>query len=354
MDINKLSLEEKIGQRFMLGVNSFDIDKIIEYIKKYHIGGVILYRKNYKDYIDMVSVIKKIKLANKDNKIPLFISIDQEGGRVNRLPTDIVNLKSIYDVSKKDKNLIYEYGNITGKILSGLGINMNFAPVLDLDDNESKLLYKRCFFGDVDDVSECGIKYFDGIRKNNVISVFKHFPGHGVSKFDSHLITPYIYNYKDVLERHIIPFDKMLSKKVDAIMVNHLIIRKLTNGLPASISAKFIKGYIRERYKYDGLIITDELNMLSRNPFLKFNYMRKSILSGSDILLVKVNNKVNIIDKCLKFVEDNDEYLKMIDDSVDRIIKIKMKYNISDDIDNIFVDIDNVNMEINKINEIVN
>ena len=77
MDINKLSLEEKIGQKFMLGINSFDIDKIIDFIKKYHIGGVILYRKNYKDYNEMLSVIRRLKLANKDNKIPLFISIDQ-------------------------------------------------------------------------------------------------------------------------------------------------------------------------------------------------------------------------------------------------------------------------------------
>ena len=156
------------------------------------------------------------------------------------------------------------------------------------------------------------------------------------------------------MEWHIVPFDKIFGSEVDAIMVNHLIIRKLTNGLPASISSKFIREYIRNRYKYYGLIITDELNMLARNPFLKMIYMKKAILSGSDILLVKVNNKVDIIDKCIKLVENNIEYLKMIDDSVDRIIKIKKKYNVNDNIFNMGIDIDDVDKEINRINECVN
>jgi len=105
VDIKKLSLEEKIGQRFMFGVNSYNIDIIIELIKNYSIGGVILYKKNYNSYSEMLSVVKRLKDANKNNKIPLFISIDQEGGRVNRFPSEFVNLKNVYDVSKKDEKL---------------------------------------------------------------------------------------------------------------------------------------------------------------------------------------------------------------------------------------------------------
>ena len=151
---------------------------------------------------------------------------------------------------------------------------MNFAPVLDMDDNKSKVLYNRCFYGNIDDVIDCGIKYIDGLKDNKVISVPKHFPGHGVSKFDSHFITPYIYNYKDVLDKHIIPFEMIISNGIDALMINHLVIRKLTDGLSASISYNFIKNYIRDKYNYDGLIITDELNMLSRNPLYRLFYLR--------------------------------------------------------------------------------
>lgn len=351
MDINKLSLEEKIGQKFMLGVNSSNIDLVVKMIKKYYIGGVILYKNNYNNYMEMLDVIRRLKEANKDNKIPLFISIDQEGGRVNRLPREINNLKNIYDVSKTSKDLVYDYGNIIGKILSSLGVNMNFAPVLDMDDNESKVLYNRCFYGNIDDISNCGIKYIDGLKNNNVISVPKHFPGHGVSKFDSHFITPYIYNYKDVLDKHIVPFEKIINNGVDALMINHLVIRKLTDGLPASISYGFIKNYIRDKYNYDGLIITDELNMLSRNILYRLFYLKKALLSGSDILLIKIKDSFNL-DKYINLIKNNDSYLKMIDDSVSRIIKIKNKYNVNDDCVNNNINIDEINREINRINEL--
>ena len=352
MDINKLSLEEKIGQKIMLGVNSSNIDLVVDMIKKYYIGGVILYRNNYSNYIEMLDVIRRLKEANKDNKIPLFISIDQEGGRVNRLPLEINKLKNIYEVSRVSKELVYDYGNVTGKILSSIGVNMNFAPVLDIDDNKSKVLYNRCFYGNIDDISNCGIKYIDGLKNNNVISVPKHFPGHGISKFDSHFITPYIYNYKDVLDKHIVPFEKIINNGVDSLMINHLVIRKLTGGLPASISYSFIKKYIRDKYNYDGLIITDELNMLSRNPFYRLIYLNKALLSGSDVLLIKIKDKFNFIDKYIRLVNSNDSYLKMLDDSVSRIIKIKNKYNISDDINNSEINIDEINKEINRINEL--
>ena len=96
MDVSNLSIREKIGQKFIVGVNSNNIDVLIDLIKKYYIGGVILYKKNYNNYDEMLSVIKKLKEANKDNKVPLFVAIDQEGGRVNRMPSEFNNLKNIY------------------------------------------------------------------------------------------------------------------------------------------------------------------------------------------------------------------------------------------------------------------
>ncbi len=194
MDFNKLSLDEKIGQKFMFGVTSSNIDVIIKLIKEYHIGGVILYKKNYSNYDEMLEVIKKLKKANKGNKIPLFISIDQEGGRVNRMPFEIDKVVNVYDMSKKDMKLIEQNGKVTGELLSSLGINMNFAPVLDIyEDNGSKILFNRCFYGNEEDVYKCGKLYIKGLNKNNVISVMKHFPGHGVSMLDSHFFTPYVF-----------------------------------------------------------------------------------------------------------------------------------------------------------------
>ena len=297
MVYQSLSIKEKIGQRLMFGVNSDNIDLIVDLIRDYAIGGVILYKKNYRDYNDMISVIKRLKEANQENKIPLFIAIDQEGGRVNRMPSQFVNMKNIYDLSKNRSDLLYESANITGKLLSLSGINMNFAPVLDIYDENSKnnVLYKRCFYGDVDNVVSSGRKYIQGFNDNGVIPVIKHFPGHGVTNTDSHFMTPYIHNYQNVLDRHIKPFYEIINSGIDAVMVGHLVIRKLTKGMPASISSSFIKNYLRDKVNYQGIVITDEINMLSRSLLYRFVYEKRAIRSGSDIILVKLKNRGNAI-----------------------------------------------------------
>ena len=351
-----MSIQEKIGQKFMFGVNSHNIDIIVDLIKKYHIGGVILYKKNYNNYKEMLSVIKRLKEANKNNKLPLFISIDQEGGRVNRMPSEFNNIKNVYDMSSKNIDLVYENGKITGEMLSSMGINMNFAPVLDMcDDGAGKVLYKRCFCGNVDDVGDAGNKYVKGLYENKVISVVKHFPGHGASKMDSHFITPYVFNYRRIVDKHILPFVNSIDNGIDAMMLSHLVIRGMTDGLPASISKKFIKDYIRNKYGFNGLIITDEINMLSRNIFYTFFYLKKAFLASSDIILVKIiNNKsYSMIDKFIKLVKDNKEYERELDDSVRRIINVKEKYNINDNISGLGCDIALINEKIDKLNDSV-
>jgi len=354
----ELSLKEKIGQKFIFGVYSDNIDCIVKLIEKYHIGGVILYKKNYSNYDEMLSVIKRLKDANKNNKVPLFIAIDQEGGRVNRMPSEFKNIKNIYDMSKKDMKLIRKNASITGKMLSEMGVNMNFAPVLDVCDNDkSKVLYNRCFYGDIDDVSKMGIDYVKEMSKKGVIPVIKHFPGHGVSMMDSHFITPYIFDRNKILDKHIKPFEDILNNKdvdVDAVMVGHLVIKGMTGMMPASISNRFISEYLRKRYNYDGLVITDEMNMLSRNILYRFNYVMKMFMSLSDLYLIKIKNEneaIRMIDKYIDLCNRDDDCIKILDDSIDRIIRIKNKYNINDYINYDGCNVDDINKEIDKINE---
>lgn len=345
----KLTLEEKVCQKLIIGCNSSNVDLLVEMIEKYHIGGVILYKKNYNSYEEMVDVINRLKKANRNNKVPLFISIDQEGGRVNRLPSEFERILNIYDMSKKDKKLIYENGLITGKILSSLGINMNFAPVLDIYNNSSKVLYKRCFY---DCVSSCGIEYVNGLKKHNIIAAPKHFPGHGVSKVDSHLMIPFVWN-KKLIDEHIKPFEEVIESGIDSLMIGHLMIRGMTGLCSASICNNFIKKYIRDKYNYNGLIITDEIGMLSRCGLFLNDILKKAILSDGDLVLLKVNQKnIKTINKVISFVKNNNKNISNIDKSVNRILKMKEKYNINDDIiikdKNIF----KVNKEIEKINKL--
>lgn len=326
---NNLTLKEKIGQMLMIGINDKDITNVINMIKEYKIGGVILYKKNYTSYEEMINVINKLKNANTNNKLPLFIAIDQEGGLVNRFPNDIVNIKNISDVSNKDDiDLVLEHANIISNILLNSGINMNLSPVLDIYNN-NKFLNKRCFGNSKEKVIKYGIPYIKELQKNNIISVIKHYPGHGITKKDTHILTPYVFNYKKVLNNHIIPFKKAIEENIDAIMISHIVIRKLSGFLPCSISKKFIKTYLREKYNYNGLIITDDLKMKSIDLIYKKISLKKAFSSGADIILLKY--KSNIEKELNKLINNIDKStLINIDACVNRIINIKEKYNVND------------------------
>ena len=350
--LNKLTLEEKIGQRFIFGTNSNNIDDVVKLIKDNYIGGVILYKKNYDTYEDMLSVIKKLKTANKKNKIPLFIAIDQEAGKVDRTPSEIHRLKNVYDVSKTDFVLIKDHAKVVGQILSDAGINMNFAPVLDIYNNSgSKAIYKRCFFGDADDVYRCGKIYVNELVEYNVIPVVKHFPGHGSSRFDSHFMVPFVWNYQDVLSKHMKPFEKAIDDGIDAMMIGHIAVRKLTKWLPASISNYFISRYLRGILNYNGLIITDEINMLKRTGIYSLMYLKKALKAPSDIVLVKIKTYEEgkkILDKYKKLYQK-----ERLDNTVKRILNVKDKYKINDKINYSGSDISKINDEIDRINDFV-
>ena len=145
MDFKELSIQEKIGQMVIIGLNSKGITEEIKVmIQKYKIGGIILYKKNFTSYEQMIELIKELKELNKENKIPLFITVDQEGGRVNRLPKEILNLPSAYKIATKcGIEEIKKSAEIIGKILKKSGFNMNFAPVLDIKRFENKHAIRR-------------------------------------------------------------------------------------------------------------------------------------------------------------------------------------------------------------------
>lgn len=350
-----LSLEEKIGQMLMFGTMEKDITPLYNLIKDYKIGGVILYKNNYSSYSELKQVVKSLKEANKDNKIPLFIAIDQEGGVVNRLPNDIINLKNIYDVSKLDNvEYIERHADIISNILYNTGINMNFAPVLDVyNGSNSKVLNKRCFSENVDKVSLYGKLYMQKVNSNGIISVVKHFPGHGLTKRDTHLFVPYIFDSKKVLE-HVAPFKNCIDNGCDAVMVSHLVIRGMTDLLPASISKRFISKYLRKKCNYSGLVITDDIRMKSVDVLYKSISLKCAFNSGSDVILFKYNdNDEEVINKIVDMVKNKTIKIRNINNSVDRIISLKKKYNISDS-DFGVLDIEMVNKEIEDFNSKIN
>ena len=358
MEVKGLSIKEKIGQMVMIGLDTnYVTDRIKDMIRNYKIGGVILYRKNFSTYQDMLKLIKELKELNKDNKIPLFIAIDQEGGRVNRMPKEIKNLPSANKVATVGgKELVSKSVNVIGKLLYNSGFNLNFAPVLDIKRFEDKTaIGDRSYGVDKNIVTTCGITAMKELQKNKIISVIKHFPGHGATKQDSHYFLPIINKSMKNLEKEdMYPFEQAIKNGADAVLVGHLLITNVTGIFPASLSRKFITKYLRLKYRYKGLIITDDLKMRA----IKFMYgpslaVRKAFEAGNDIIVFRFNKdeEQTVLDKIIHLTKTGKIKESRINRSVKRIIKIKQKYEISDTKEFNGINIEKINQEIEKVRE---
>lgn len=356
MEIKDLSIKEKIGQMVIIGMETNYITKRIKnMIQNYKIGGVILYRKNFSTYQDMLKLIKNLKELNKDNKVPLFISIDQEGGRVNRMPKELKNLPSANKIANfGGKELVEKSANITGKILYESGYNLNFAPVLDINRFETQTaIGDRSFSHDKKVVTECGIATMKALQNNDVIAVVKHFPGHGATKQDSHYFLPVInVPMKKIEDEDMYPFEKAIENGADAILVGHLLIMGVTGIYPASLSRKFITKYLRVKYRYNGLIVTDDLKMRA----IKFLYgtdlaVRKAFEAGNDVIVFRFNKdeEQRVLNKIEELVKAGKIKENRINKSVKRILKMKEKYHVSDTQNLYGVNVDEINREIDEI-----
>ena len=359
MNLEELSIKEKIGQMIMIGLDTnYITERITKMISDYKIGGIILYRKNFSTYDQMIKLINDIKTLNRNNKIPLFIAIDQEGGRVNRMPPEIKNLPSANKLASLNNiDIIKSSAKITGTLLKKSGFNLNFAPVLDIKRfNDNHPIGDRCYGETKETVSKYGIAVMKELQEQNILPVIKHFPGHGATKRDSHYLLPIINsNIENLQNEDMYPFEQAIKEGADAILVGHLLIKKLTGIYPASLSRKFITNYLRKKYRFKGLIITDDLKMKA----IKLLYgsdlaVEKAFKAGNDIIVFRFNNneEKRVIDKITNLVKKGTIKESQINRSVRRIIKIKEKYNISDESIDSDLNIDNLNKEIEQIRNI--
>lgn len=324
-------MREKLGQMFIIRIHGKEVtDELETLIRDYHVGGVSLYSKNYDSYDDMYKLINDIKKINKKyNDTPLFIGIDEEGGRVNRLPKEFIGPPS-GKMIRSNINYVKEDGLLIKEILKNLGINLNYAPMFDIQRyDDSHPIGNRCLGKTAEDVIKNGsvmVKQFDDF----VIPVIKHFPGHGLVKRDSHLFLPItnsdIKNVEDME-----PFKDAIKNKYPAIMISHILIKKMDMFHPASLSKKVVKDYLIDELKYDGLIITDDLKMKAVN--ILYGYKRsclKAIKAGNTSILIGGDYKTVL--SCIKYVEKkmNDSLKENIEIAYDKIIKAKKEYHIND------------------------
>lgn len=334
IEIQNMTLKEKIGQMFIVyhEKSSFTEDYLAE-LQDSQVGGFIIFDKNITSFAKTKQLINSIV---KTSRIPMFITVDQEGGKVQRLlsvndkkATFIPEMKRIGE--KNDLNLSYALGTVIGEECRSLGINTIFGPVMDVGDNKTSSLKNRLISNDARIVSDNGVKIAEGINDSGVIPVYKHFPGLASSKIDSHIKLPVINKTLDELqEKELIPFISAIENsyyRAEMIMIGHANYPKITNDkLPASLSKKIVNDLLRQQLNFNGVVVTDALNMNA----ISDNYNEEEIFelginASIDIFLMpnNVNQSINIIENLIK---DGRVEEAKINSSVKRILKLKRKY----------------------------
>ncbi|WP_088068922.1 beta-N-acetylhexosaminidase [Gottfriedia luciferensis] len=334
-ELNKLTLKEKIGQMIIAGFDGTTSSNANTLLKNYKLGGVILFGTNIKSPSQLVSLTNEIKTANKNNKVPLFISVDQEGGRVNRMPSSVLNTPSARSIGNKN-NVQYAFniGNVISKELSSFGFNTDFSPVLDIQSNpKNTVIGDRSFGTNSSIVSKIGEGMMEGIRKGNTIPVIKHFPGHGDTSVDSHLELPVVNKDLSSLKKfELIPFDNAIKNHADMVMVAHILMKKLDSNYPASMSKTVITDLLRKQYGYNGVVITDDMSMgaIAKHYSLS-NAAVRSINAGSNIILIgHGNNNVKTIFNSIYTAVNNRQISEdTINKSVYKILSLKQKYRLN-------------------------
>lgn len=331
--IKSMSLEEKIGQMIVAGFDGKELNsEINKLVNELKVGGVILFSRNIEDSAQLKKLNSDISRLSKD--IELFISIDEEGGRVSRLPNDISKFKSSKEIGDtKDTNYAYENGKNIGNTLAEYKFNMDFAPVLDIYSNpKNTVIGDRAFGSDEKIVSSMGIATMNGIKESGVIPVVKHFPGHGDTEVDSHFGLPIVHKSLSKLEKfEFVPFKKAIDEGCDAVMISHIILEKIDNENPVTLSKKVVTDILREKLGFSGVVITDDMHMkaITENFSIKQASI-KSIKAGVDIILIgsDISSTKSTIEEIKKSVENNEISEKRINESVYKILKLKEKYGL--------------------------
>ena len=330
--INSMTLDEKIGQMIITGFNGSEYnDDMDRLINEYKVGGVILFARNIEDSNQMIDLTRALQENN--NNLPLFISIDEEGGRVSRLPDDVEKFPSAFTIGLiNNQQTAYENGKEIGYTLKRLGINLDYAPVLDIYSNENNtVIGDRAFSTEESIVSTMGIATMEGIEDSDIIPVVKHFPGHGDTEVDSDYGLPIVYKTLEELRNfEFIPFVKAIESGCDVIMVSHIILNEVDSSNPASLSKIVISDLLRKDMGFDKVVITDDMSMGAITSIMSIEEACiKSIEAGCDILLLgnayeEIEQVINSIKLKLYNGEISEE---QINKSVKRILELKKKYN---------------------------
>lgn len=330
--MSEMTLDQKIGQLFIIrAFSKQDIleQKVIEnYIKKYEVGGLCFFQGSPIEQVRLVNLYQQVSV------IPLFIGIDAEWGLGMRFPKEAISFpKQLMLGAIEDNNLIYEMGREIGRQCKLAGVNINFAPSLDINSNPNNpVIYDRSFGENPQKVTSKGYMYMRALEDEGVMACIKHFPGHGDTNADSHYELPTLNHNMDRLEAvELYPFRRIASQGVSALMVGHLHVPTLDNQLskPTTLSSKVIKKLLRDDIGFNGLIITDAMDMKGITKYYPSGIAEaEAFLAGNDILLLPENLPL-AIEKMKSYIETGKITEARLNESVERILRAKYKIGLN-------------------------
>ncbi len=345
--IASMTVKEKIGQMLMpdfrtwKGKNVTEMnDENRELVKKYHLGGVILFRENVVTTEQTTRLVDEYMQANEN--YGLLISIDQEGGIVTRLQSGTDFPGNMALGATRSTELSESVGHAIGSELHSLGINMNLAPVLDVNNNpDNPVIGVRSFGGDPQLVADLGTAYTKGLQSSGMAATAKHFPGHGDTAVDSHLGLPSVPHDKErLLEVELYPFQQAMDQGIDAIMTAHVTFPRIDPttviskkdgteiALPATLSHEVLTNLMRKEMGFEGVISTDALNMKAiADHFGPVDAVIRAVNAGTDIVLMPVGLE-EVANGLYAAVEKGEITEERIDQSVERLLTLKAKRGI--------------------------
>jgi beta-N-acetylhexosaminidase len=337
---NRDSLDIKIGQMIVIGFPGTTVDqKVLEEVRLGKVGSIILFEKNIPPTNSFIALKKIIWTYQQTAPIPLIIAIDQEGGKVNRLKAKYGFPASI-TAAAMGKSITLDsvriYSAAMASTLAGLGINVNFAPVVDLASNPNNPIiakFGRAFSANADSVTIFAKEFIRQHHKHGVLTSLKHFPGHGSSKDDTHLGIADVTNTWN--ESELKPYRELIdSSYTDAIMTSHIVNKKLDpKGYPGTLSHEILQGILRDQLKFKGVVFSDDMQMhaITKHYGLE-EAIKLAILAGVDIMTFSNNisgseertvDKVHEIIKA--FVQRGEIPMQRIDESYRRVLKLKQR-----------------------------
>ncbi|WP_312075340.1 glycoside hydrolase family 3 N-terminal domain-containing protein [Chryseobacterium sp.] len=322
---NSLSQNEKLGQLFIVALytnkGDYHIDEIRKIVTKEQIGGLILMQDDAAKEINLVNEFQQ------KSKTPMMIGMDAEWGLFQRIATAHKYPWAITLGAIQDKDLIEKMSAKIAEDCHRMGINWDFAPVVDVNTNPNNpIIGNRSFGSEVKNVTQSALAYSNGLQNNSILAAIKHFPGHGDTNTDSHLDLPVVSHKIDRLnDIELAPFKSLMNKGIGGVMVAHLYVPALESGkgIPASVSKNIVTGLLKEKFGYKGLIITDALNMGAvANKYKPGELDAMAFKAGNDIMLFSqgVAEGKRLIQKAIDSGEISQE---RVEESVKKILLTK-------------------------------